>query len=64
MLMLYFLFLINVGEAFPYVLKLVTNMGTVGRYRSIDANTNIKSGMCVLEEIIRQLIISISEMTC
>ena len=64
--MLYFLFLLDVGEAFPYVLKLVTNMGTEGslRYRSIDANTNISSGMCLLEEINADPIVRISEMKC
>ena len=45
--MLYFLFLLNEKEAFPYVLKLATgtNIGTEGRYRSIVANINISLGM-------------------
>ena len=62
--MLYFLFLPDVGEAFPYVLILVTNMGTEGRYRSIDANTSISLGMCLLEEICYDPIVHSPEMTC
>ena len=62
--MLYFLFLLDVGEAFPYVLKLVTNMGTEGRYRSIDANKSISLGMCLLEEINADPIVRIPEMKC
>ena len=64
--MLYFLFLLDVAEAFPYVSILATNMGTEGRYRSIDANTYIyiSLGMCLLEEINADPIVHISEMTC
>ena len=62
--MLYFLFLPDVREVFPYVLILVTNMGTVGRYQSIVANTFISLGMCLVEEIICDLIVHSPEMTC
>ena len=46
--MLYFLFLPDVWVAFPYVLILVTNTGTMGRYRSIDANMYISLRICLL----------------
>ena len=62
--MLYFLFLFDAEEAFLYVLKLVINMGTVGRYRSIVANKSIWLGMCRIEEINTDPIVHISEMIC
>ena len=61
--MLYFLFLLDECEAFPYVLILVTNMGTEGRYGSIDTNTSISLGMCLVEEIITDPIVHSHEMT-
>ena len=62
--MLYFLFLLDVGEAFLYVSILVTNMGTVGWYHIIDANTNISLGMSLLDEICHDPIVHIPEMKC
>ena len=62
--MLYFLFLPDVGEAFPSVLILVTNMGTEGRYQSINVNMIILLGICLFEEIICDPIIHSPEMTC
>ena len=43
--MLYFIFVLDVWEGYPYVLKLVTNMGTEGRYRSIVGNVSAVSIM-------------------
>ena len=64
--MLYFLFLPDVWEAFPSVLTLVTNMGTVGtnRHQSVNVNMIILLGMRLLEEIFRYPIVDSPEMTC
>ena len=61
--MIYFLFLPDAWEAFPYVLKLVTNMGTEGGYQSIVANTYISLRMGLVEEINADPIVHSPEMT-
>ena len=55
--MLYFLFVLDVWEGYPYVVNLVTNMGTEGRYGSIDVDLNISSGMCFPSEITHDAIV-------
>ena len=62
--MIYFLFLLDLGEAFPYVSILVTNMGTEGRHNIIDANKNISLGMFLPWEINADPIVRIPEMKC
>ena len=62
--MLYFLFVLDAWEGYPYVLKLVTNMGTDGRYRSIYVDLNISPGMSLPWVIFHDPIGHIPGITC